>query len=275
MASQYRYHKVSPKFWSDRKVLAWDDDTRLLALYLLTCEHRTTEGLFRLPKAYIAADLGWTMERLAKPFAKLLDDGFIKYDAAVSVMLLTNALKWNPTENPNQAKAVLKSISELPETPLLSEFKQLAERFDKRLAEQLAERYGEPPTPSPTPLEDDDARAREGELWSSFQQHFAQAFGGLPNKTHFDEVDGFVTDGMELAAVVEAVRLAALNKARGWGYVRRIVQNWLKDRLYTLEDIRAHQERTGESRASPSGDTLSWIDAELARLQQAAGDEAT
>jgi len=255
--------------------LAWDDDTRLLALYLLTCEHRTTEGLFRLPKAYIAADLGWTMERLAKPFAKLLDDGFIKYDEAVSVMLLTNALKWNPTENPNQAKAVLKSIAELPETPLLSDFKQLAERFDKRLVEQLAERYGEPPTPSPTPLEDDDARAREGELWSSFRQHFTQAFGGLPNKTHFDEVDGFVTDGMELAAVVEAVRLAALNKARGWGYVRRIVQNWLKDRLYTLEDIRAHQERTEETRASPSGDTLSWIDAELARLQQAAGDEAT
>ena len=112
------------------------------------------------------------------------------------------------------------------------------------------------------------ARAREGELWSSFRQHFTQAFGGLPNKTHFDEVDGFITDGMELAAVVEAVRLAALNKARGWGYVRRIVQNWLKDGLYTLEDIRAHQERTGEPRASPSGDTLSWIDAELERLRR-------
>lgn len=279
LASQYRYHKVSPKFWSDRKVLAWDDDTRLLALYLLTCEHRTTEGLFRLPKAYIAADLGWTAERLAKPFAKLLDDGFVKYDEAVSVMLLTNALKWNPTENPNQAKAVLKSISELPETPLLIDFQQLAERFDKRLAEQLAERYGKPPTPSPTPsptpLEDDDdnARAREEEQWSEFRQVFVEAYGGLPNSAHYEEIDGFLAEGMSLDAVIEAVRRAALNKAKGWSYVRRILQNWLKDGLLTLEQIHEHEEkrqtRTRASPPSPPQDGFpSWIDQELEKYRR-------
>ena len=50
MADDFRYHKVSPRFWADEKVLRWNDDAKMLALYLLTCPHRTTEGLFRLPK---------------------------------------------------------------------------------------------------------------------------------------------------------------------------------------------------------------------------------
>lgn len=142
--SEYRYNKISPSFWTDRKVQAWDDDTRLLALYIMTCEHRSTEGLFRLPKAYICADLGWSPERLDKPFATLLRDDFIRYDETVSVMLLTNALKWNPTDNANHAKGAAKRVSVVPETPLLADFIQLAERYDKRLYEALVEQYGEP-----------------------------------------------------------------------------------------------------------------------------------
>src|SRR5690606_8205395 len=66
------------------------------------------------------------------------------------------------------------------------------------------------------PKEDDDdnARTREGEQWSEFRQVFAEAFGGLPNSAHYEEIDSFLADGMSLDAVVEAVRRAALNKAK-------------------------------------------------------------
>lgn len=258
MASEYRYHKVSPSFWTDRKVMSWDDDARLLALYIMTCEHRTTEGLFRLPKAYICADIGWTPERLEIPFAILLRDGFIQYDETVAVMLLTNALKWNPTDNDKHAMGAAKSLVGLPETPLLQEFIQLAIRYDKRLAKQLEERYGiqqaltlaqtqaqEQERAGAREDDDDDAQDRK-----DFEQWFAQAFGGTPNKAHYDEVDGFVADGMALKAIVEAVRLAALNKAQGWSYVRRIVQNWIKDEIYTLEQVRDRKTDTNP-RASP------------------------
>ena len=148
--SDFKYHRVSSRFWADEKTMRWDDDTRLLALYLLTCPHRTTEGLFRLPKPYIAADLGWSMERLEKPFAKLLADGFIKYDETVSVMLLPNALKYNPPENTNQAIRAARTVAELPETPLLREFQRLAEQYSERLAEQLAKLLGNPQTQTQT-----------------------------------------------------------------------------------------------------------------------------
>ena len=43
------YKRVSPRFWTEAQAGGWSDDMKMLALYLLTCEHRTTEGL--LPAA--------------------------------------------------------------------------------------------------------------------------------------------------------------------------------------------------------------------------------
>lgn len=271
VATEYRYHKVSPSFWTDRKVLGWDDDTRLLALYIMTCEHRTTEGLFRLPKAYICADMGWSSERLDIPFAILLRDGFIQYDETVSVMLLTNALKWNPTDNVNHAKGAVKNIVGLPETPLLQAFIRLAERYDERLYKQLVERYGKPQALTQTQSqtqsqaqEQERAGARDGGddvvddevKWREFRQRFGEAFGGLPNQAHIEETHTFLDDGMDLELVIEALRLTALNKGRTWSYTRKILNAWHHDGIHDLAQLQEVQARDNDARASPNDSTL-------------------
>ncbi len=146
-----KYNRISTKFWTDEKVLQWDNETRILALYLLTCPHKTTEGLFRLPKQYICADLAWSLEGLAKPFNKLLEDGFIKYDDRVNVILLCNALKYQSPDNPNQEKAAISLLKELPKTDLLYQFIRQAERFSERFYQRLVEQFGKPLALSLTP----------------------------------------------------------------------------------------------------------------------------
>ena len=137
------YYRVSPKFWSDPRTRQWNDDTRLLAFYLLTCPHRTTEGLFRLPLLYAQADLQWLPERLTEPLQQLVDDGFIEWDPDAEVVLIVKALSWQSCSNPNQATAAVRRLAMVPETPLKSRFRELAERFDERLAERLPEGFGE------------------------------------------------------------------------------------------------------------------------------------
>lgn len=139
-----RYFRVSPRFWSSAERKGWDDDTRLLALYLLTCPHRTVEGLFRLPKKYVQADLEWSAQRLAEPFARLSADGFLDYDEESQVVLLPSALKYQAPANGNMVKAALKRLAELPETRLTGDFRRLAERFSERLHEALPEGFGKP-----------------------------------------------------------------------------------------------------------------------------------
>jgi hypothetical protein len=120
-------------------------------LYLLTCPHRTTEGFFRLPKAYMQADLEWSPQRLQEPFGELLSSGFLDYDGEAEVVLVRNALKYQPLQNDNQVTAALRSLDELPPTHLTCEFKRLAEQFCERLAERLPKGYGEPSPTSPPP----------------------------------------------------------------------------------------------------------------------------
>ena len=148
-----RYYRVGPAFWSDHP--SWGDDERLAALYILTSPHRSTEGLFRMPLAYAAADLGWLPERFAQAFERLIADGFVEYDYDASVCLIVNALAWQAPENPNQARGAVKAVAELPRTPLLQRFLTLAETHSQRLAQALREglprRFAQSPAPSPSP----------------------------------------------------------------------------------------------------------------------------
>jgi hypothetical protein len=154
-----RYFKVGPRLWADTR--GWTQDQRELWVYLLTCPHRRTEGLYLLPKGYIMGDLGWSPERLEEPLAELVAKGFIDYDEEASVVLVCKALKWQAPANPNGVKAAIKQVEELPETRLLTDFYVAAQRYCERLAKGLAERFperlaeplGEPqaPTQAPTP----------------------------------------------------------------------------------------------------------------------------
>ena len=137
------YFRVSPAIWRAR---TWTDDMRLLACYLLTSPHRTLEGLFILPRGYICADLQWSAERLAEPFAGLIADGFIAYDEAAEVCLIVKALKYQRPENPNMDKAAIRRLVTVPASSLdglfLASAQQYAPRFAERLAERLPERFG-------------------------------------------------------------------------------------------------------------------------------------
>lgn len=143
-ADDVRYYRVSPRFWSRAEQKGWSDDAKLLALYLLTGPHRTTEGLYRLPKKYAQADLEWSRERFDQPLAELIHDGFCDYDEDAQVVLVSGAMRYQACANENMAKAAVKRLKELPETRLARNFQQLAERFDQRLHEQLPEGFGEP-----------------------------------------------------------------------------------------------------------------------------------
>jgi len=194
VADAPRYYRVSPKFWSSAERNGWDDDTRLLALYILTCEHRTTEGLFRLPKQYILADLEWSKERLAQPFARLCNDGFIEYDHKAKVVLIVKALAYQSPNNPNGVTAALRALEMVPETSLDQRFYALCQQNSQRLAEQLPERFTQPigdppalalaPAPSPAPEEPsataDDARPDPEEGFEQFWTAYPRGKAGKP-----------------------------------------------------------------------------------------------
>ncbi len=76
------YSKVSPKLWTGTvgKALRSDPEAQALAVYLVTCPHSNMVGLYHLPVAYVAADLGWQLEGASKALARVCEVGFARYD---------------------------------------------------------------------------------------------------------------------------------------------------------------------------------------------------
>jgi hypothetical protein len=135
------YHKVSPLFWKDEMVRAWiaagQDQAVLLALYMLTCFHRNSEGLYYLPKAYVEADLGWQAEQVGELMARLLEGRFIEYDDRAEVVFVCNALKYHEPKSERQIKGAISALEEVPSTPLLGSFLSVAETHAQTLAKEI------------------------------------------------------------------------------------------------------------------------------------------
>lgn len=140
------YGKVFCAIWASEDFRSMSEDSRTLALYLLTCQHCTAVGAFRLPDAYAADDLQWSVERVLKGFAELSANGFASRDERSKWVCITKFLDWNPIENPNQAKSAAKMIDQVPDGGAKSMLLQAVRRLGRYMAE-----LGVEPLPNPLP----------------------------------------------------------------------------------------------------------------------------
>ncbi|MES2973390.1 MAG: hypothetical protein V4757_07265 [Pseudomonadota bacterium] len=83
-------------------------------LYLLTCQHGTIAGVFRVPDGYACEDLQWTPERVAEAFRETLSKGFANRCETSKWVWVFKFLEWNPPENPNQRKSAAKIAAAVP-----------------------------------------------------------------------------------------------------------------------------------------------------------------
>src|SRR6185295_18128904 len=90
------------------------EDARTLALYLMTCQHGSTSGVFPLPDGYVCEDIGWDSERVLKGFEELFRKGFATRCGTTKWVWVVKHLDWNPPENPNQWKSAKKFAERVP-----------------------------------------------------------------------------------------------------------------------------------------------------------------
>ncbi len=109
------YGKVFSRIWESEDFRSMSEDGRALVLYLLTCQHGTIAGVFRVPDGYACEDLQWTAERVAAAFSETLAKGFANRCETTKWVWVFKFLEWNPPENPNQVKAARKVALSVPD----------------------------------------------------------------------------------------------------------------------------------------------------------------
>ena len=134
------FTKISPAVWgSERFNKLLSDDARCLYLYLLTCEHQTSAGAFRLKDGYATDDLKWDAPRYHAARLDLVEADLIHFDDAASCILITRWLKHNPPMSETHHIGIERQLERLPLQAIWKVARQAAnEAWDSVKAAKLA-----------------------------------------------------------------------------------------------------------------------------------------
>ncbi len=136
------YGSIQTCFWENEDAQKLSDQGKLLATYLLTGPHSNMIGCFRLPAGYITEDLSWDIQKVKAAFHELHELRFITRDETSGWLLINNFLRWNPIQNPKQAKGVQKLFDAVPlqstvSKPLIQGLLNHGKYFDEGFTNRL------------------------------------------------------------------------------------------------------------------------------------------
>ncbi len=136
------YGSIQTCFWENADAQKLSDQGKLLATYLFTGPHSNMLGCFRLPAGYITEDLNWDIQKVKSAFDELAEANFIIREEASGWLLISNFLKWNPIQNPKQAKGVQKLFDAVPirstiSKPLISCLLNHGKYFEAEFVDRL------------------------------------------------------------------------------------------------------------------------------------------
>jgi len=139
-----RYAKIYDRMWQNPDFVALSMQAKLGYTYLCSCCHCNQIGYFRIPLAYMAADMGMTTADAAKVVKELDSAGFVRFDADTSRMLIRSYLKWNPPDSIKNLKAMAKVFDQMEASELdplfLSIANEMAEQRGMSLFSQVSKR---------------------------------------------------------------------------------------------------------------------------------------
>lgn len=91
-----KFTMIFPSFWTGRTgrdLRATGNDAQLVALYLLSCPHANYIGMYRLPVAYIAADLDMSPTNVMQTLSRIEQTGFARYDEATETVWIVEGAR--------------------------------------------------------------------------------------------------------------------------------------------------------------------------------------
>ena len=119
MAQKYR--KIDPRIWRDEKFSRLTPEEKLVAVYCLTAQVNRC-GIFVFSPAMAAEELGMLPLTFGERFGNVVSALRWKWDERTRVLYFPTWWRYNPPENSNVMFGNLKDLSDLPSSPLLSEF---------------------------------------------------------------------------------------------------------------------------------------------------------
>jgi DnaD/phage-associated family protein len=85
--------------------------------------------------------------------------------------------------------------------------------------------------------------ARDNDPWEQLQKDFIATFKCMLSPQHYEMINGYLNDGMDIQVILLALEYARNNDATFPKYLWRILDTWLTNGIKTIEDYRRYMQR--------------------------------
>ncbi len=245
---------VTTSFWEDSKIqdIATPED-RYFMLYLLTNPHTTQSGCYEVTKKTISFETGYSIDIVDKLLNRMTNQlNFIIYDENTHEILINNWYKYNWTTSPKVKSYLLKEITNIKskklleivseklknvygidtlcipyrypiDTPSQNKIKENKIKENKIKVEEIKKQE--------IPLEDEDFE--ENPIYEMFEQEFGRTISPIEYEIIAQMINNYSVEFIKLA-LSEAVA----NGAVSFKYIEKILFNWKKKNLKTVEEVK-------------------------------------
>jgi DnaD/phage-associated family protein len=127
-----------------------------------------------------------------------------------------------------------------------------ADNFPDRLADNFADNS---PDNFPDTIERKKEGMQEGRIdaraciqnpWDTLKQEFEQMFRVTMKQHHYDMVNSYIDDGMDIEVILLALEDARNNAAEYPKYLWTVLNNWIDRGIRTIDDYRRHMQAQSE-----------------------------
>ena len=237
------YRQVHTTFWQDPFVLdSLDFKEKYFYLYLMTNSKTTQCGIYEISEGVMKLETGLPIDDLNRMLQKLESNDKIMYNKETKEIFLVNWIKYNPVNNVNIEKCVLKELKELNSEAYRKHFIQACISLELKIpllhkAYEGLIRGLDTPTKKKEQEEEEEKEKEEEQkqeeavtvvavdVNKEIFNDYARAGFGIASSTQADQlIELEDTYGYEWTR--DAIKEAALNNILRITYVEGILKNW-------------------------------------------------
>ncbi|UOY92319.1 DnaD domain protein [Ectobacillus sp. JY-23] len=216
------YRLVQVSFWQDDFVLELTPEERYFYLYLLTCSKTTQCGIYSFPKRVAEMETGYNRETVDKLLDRFVAYGKVLYDAETKEVCVVNWIRYNPVNNVNVEKCVLRELKLVKSKALVQMFLEKCREEGCKMSLVFAHFC-----PGVSVPEEEDTSA----VFRFYEEHF-----GSLSSYAAEELQAWITD-LSSELVLKALQLAFEQNQRKLAYVKAILRDWHQQGYTKLQEV--------------------------------------
>lgn len=250
------YRNVSLSFWEDNKIV--DDFTykdKYFLLYLLTNPHTNLIGCYEISVKQMSNELGLDKSEVEELLTRMEQvHQVIFYAGETKEILIKNWHKYNWTKS----EKLLKKVENLTKYIKSKKLRSYMEEILKKYMVSIGYPYTMDTSVSVSVTVSDTDINNNNNIFNNIFSTIEKNFGRTIAPLEVDVIKSWVDNNISEELIVYATQIAVCNNACSVKYIDRILEDWQRKKITTLEQAKKANEKFKNKKESKTDEREKW-----------------